>query len=226
MANKDFDHVPLPPPRRESFHFLPAATNPPDYSSLAALANDFSAGTLTLAQNETKAFVRKSYTVSSAAAAYSSYSEKSANSVQHASKASTQSNVTSNTQSPERKVSSVKLTPVTIPDPPLHCNSYLDPNVKVAAPPPPAAPSPPRPHTTDAPTLTKNTSLSVHLGPYNLKHPEPSNLSAEVKVPNRAPAQSHLEVPTAPPPIPPRPSPAELLVNKRRRCKRAHWHPF
>lgn len=218
--------MPLPPPRRESFHFLPAATNPPDYSSLAALPNDFSAGTLTLAQNETKAFVRQSYTVSSAAAAYSSYSEKSANSVQHASKASTQSNVTSNTQSPERKVSSVKLTPVTIPDPPLHCNSYLDPNVKVAAPPPPAAPSPPRPHTTDAPTLTKNTSLSVHLGPYNLKHPEPSNLSAEVKVPKQAPAQSHLEVPTAPPPIPPRPSPAELLVNKRRRCKRAHCHPF
>lgn len=217
--------MPMPPPRRESFHFLPAATNPPDYSSLGALANDFSAGMLTLSQNETKAFVRKSYTVSgtSAAAAYSSYSETSANSVQHASSA--QSNLTSNTQSPERKVSSVKLTPVTIPDPPVHCNSYLDPNVEAAASPPPAAPSPPRPHPTDAPTPSKTASLSVHLGPDNLKHPEPSNLPAEVKVPSRAPAQSHLEVPTAPPAIPPRPSPAELLVNKWRRCKRAHHHP-
>lgn len=217
--------MPVPPPRRESFQFLPTATNPPDYGSLAALANDFSAGTLTLAQNETKAFVRRSYTLSSAAA-YSSYSERSANSVQQASEVSTQSNVTSNTQSPERKVSSVKLTPVTIPDPPVHCNSYLDPNIEAAAPPSPTAPPPQRTHPTDPPSLTKTTSLSVHLGPDNLKHPEPSNVSAEVKVPTRAAAPSHLEVPAAPPAVPPRPSPAELLVNKWRHSKRSHRHPF
>lgn len=213
--------MPVPPPRRESFHFLPTAPNPPDYSSLAALANNFSAGTLTFARNETKAVVRESYTLSSAGA-FSSYSETSANSVQQASEAFAQSNLTSNSQSAERKVSSVKLTPVTIPDPPVHCNSYLDPNVKTAAPPPPIAPSPQRTHSTDPPSLTKTTSLSVHLGPDNLKQPEASNVSAEVKVANRVAAQSHLEVPASPPAVPPRPSPAELLVNNWRHSK-LHW---
>lgn len=215
--------MPVPPPRRESFHFLPTATNPPDYSSLAPLADGFSAGTLTLSQNETKALVRESYTLSSAAA-YSSYSETSANWVQQASEASTQSSVTSNSQSPERKVSSVKLTPITIPDPPVHCNSYLDPDVKVATPPPPTAPSPQTTHNTDPPSLTKTTSLSVHLGLDNLKQPEGSSISAKAKVPNRAAAQSHLEVPAAPPAVPPRPSPAELLVNKWQESKWTHWH--
>lgn len=214
--------MPIPPPRRESFHFLPSATNPPDYSSLAALANDFSAGTLTLAQNQTQAFVRNSFTLSSAAASWS-HSETSANSVQQASKVSAHSSVTSNTQSPERKVSSVKLTPVTIPDPPVHCNSYLDPNVEAAAPPPPAPP-PQRAPTTHPPRPTNTTALSVHLGPDNLKQPEPSRISSEVKVPNRAAVQSHLEVPA--PAVPPRPSPAELLVNKWRRSKRSHCRPF
>lgn len=216
--------MPTPPPRRESFHFLPTATNPPDYSALSALANDFSSGMLTLTQNQTKAVVRKSYTLNSAAA-YSSFSETSANSVQQASEASIQSNVTPNSQSPERKVSSVKLTPVTIPDPPVHCNSYLDPNIQTAAPPPPTAPSPQRTHNTEPPSLTKTTSLCVHLGPDNLKQPETSNVS-EVKVPNRVMAQSHLEVPVAPPAVPPRPSPAQLLVNKWRHSQWARWQLF
>lgn len=210
--------MPVPPPRRESFQFLPATTNPPDYSSLPALANDFSAGMLTLAQNRTKV---KSYSLSSATA-YSSYSQASANAVEQVNEVSTHSNVTSKTQSPERKVSSVKLTPVTIPDPPAHCNSYLDPNVEAS----PTAASPQRTHATDPPSLKKTTSLAVHLGPDNLKHPEPSKVSAEAKVPNQATAQSHLEVPAAPPAVPPRPSPAELLVNKWQHSKRSHWHPI
>lgn len=200
------NHLPLPPPRRESFHFSPTGTNPPDYSSLTALANDFSPGTLTFTQNE-KAVLKESYTISSTSSY--SYSDTSANLVQQAHEPSFPSNInncsafaTTNTQAQERKVSSLKLTPVTIPNPPAHCNSYLDPHTK----------------TTGSPPLTKTALLSVHLGPENLKHPEPSDDTVELKVPDQAPNQtqapSQVEITKAPPAVPPRPSPAELLVQK------------
>lgn len=218
--------MPLPPPRRESFHFSPTGTNPPDYSSLVALANDFSPGSLTLTQNE-KAVLKESYTVSSTSSY--SYSETNANSVQQAHQSTVLNDIsncsapaTTNTQVQERKVSSLKLTPVTVPDPPAHCNSFLDPQPKTqtTGSPPPTSPPPQKGPTLSQP-LTQAASVLVHLGPENLKHPDhqPSNSTAGLKVPNRAPNQtqspapSQAEILKAPPAVPPRPSPAELLVH-------------
>ncbi|XP_039671960.1 sorbin and SH3 domain-containing protein 1 isoform X7 [Perca fluviatilis] len=221
---QDMNHVPLPPPRRESFHFSPTGTNPPDYSSLVALANDFSPGSLTLTQNE-KAVLKESYAVSSTSSY--SYSETNANSVQQAHQSTVLNAIsncsapaTTNTQVQERKVSSLKITPVTIPDPPAHCNSFLDPKPKTqtTGSPPPTSPPPQKGPTLSQP-LTQAASLLVHLGPENLKHPDhqPPNSTAGLKVPNRAPNQtqspapSQAEILKAPPAVPPRPSPAKLL---------------
>lgn len=215
------NHLPLPPPRRESFHFSPTSTNPPGYSSLTALASDFSPGTLTFTQNE-KTFLKESCTISSTSSY--SFSETSAKPIQQAHEPSFPSNInncsafaTTNTQAQERKVSSLKLTPVTIPDPPAHCNSYLDPPTKTTGSPPPVSSSPQRGPTL-SPPLTKTASLSIHLGPESLKHPGPSDDTVELKVPdqapNQAPALSQVELTRAPPATPPRPSPAELLVQK------------
>ncbi|XP_032357189.1 uncharacterized protein sorbs2a isoform X14 [Etheostoma spectabile] len=213
--------VPLPPPRRESFHFSPTGTNQPDYSSFVALANNFSPGTLTLTQNE-NAVLKESYTISSTSSY--SYSETNANSVQQAHQSTVPNSncppATTNSQVQQRKVSSLKLTPVTIPDPPAHCNSLLDPQTKTqtTGSPPPTSPLPQKGPTLSQP-LTQAASLPVHVGPENLKHPDhqPSNSTAGFKVPNRAPnltqspAPSQAEILKAPPAVPPRPSPAELL---------------
>lgn len=226
MANKDINHVPLPPPRRESFHFSPTGTNPPDYSSLIALANDSIPGMLTFTQNE-KAVLKESYTINSTSSY--SYSETSANSVQQAHQPTVPNDIsncsvsaTTNTQAQERKVSSLKLTPVTIPDPPAHLNSYLNPQPKnkTTSSPPPTSPPPQRGPSLSQP-LTQTASLSVHLDPENQKIPEPRlpNPTVELKVPDRAPnltpspAASQVEMMKAPPAVPPRPPPAELLVH-------------
>ncbi|XP_038568953.1 sorbin and SH3 domain-containing protein 2 isoform X2 [Micropterus salmoides] len=211
----DINHVPLPPPRRESFHLSPTGTNPPDYSSLIALANDFSPGMLTFTQNE-KTVLKESYTISSASSY--SYSETSTNPVQQAHQSTVPSYVsnssgssTTNTQAQERKVSSLKLTPVTIADPPAHLNSCLDPQ------PPPCTSPPPQRYPTMSQPLTHAATLSVYLGPENIKHREPTNNTVELKVPDQAPnespspAPSQVEIPKAPPAVPPRPSAAELL---------------
>uniref|UniRef100_A0A8P4G340 Sorbin and SH3 domain containing 2a n=1 Tax=Dicentrarchus labrax TaxID=13489 RepID=A0A8P4G340_DICLA len=213
---QDVNHVPLPPPRRESFHFSPTGTNPPDYSSLITLANDFSPGTLTFTQNE-KAILKESYTIHSASSY--SYSESSENPVQQAHQSTVPNDVsncsattTTNTQAHERKVSSLKLTPVTIPDPPAHCNSNLDPQPKTQTTGSPSpTPQPPQRAPILSLPLTQTASLSVHLGPESLKHPEPSNNTMELKVPNQSPPPAQVEIMKAPPAVPPRPSPAELL---------------
>lgn len=214
--------MPLPPPRRESFHFSPTGTNPPDYSSLIALANDFSPGTLTFTQNE-KAILKESYTISSTSSY--SYSEGSVNPAQQAPQSTvpnTMSNcsasATTSAQAQERKVSSLKLTPITIPDPPVHLSSYLNPQPKITGSPPPTSLCPQRGPTL-SPPLTQTALLSVHLGAENLKHAGPSNDTVELKVPDQAPNQtpspapSQVEMTKTPPAVPPRPSPAELLVH-------------
>ncbi|XP_060912444.1 sorbin and SH3 domain-containing protein 2 isoform X13 [Labrus mixtus] len=223
-TTQDMNHVPLPPPRRESFHFSPTGANPLDYDSLVSLAKDLSPGMLTFTQNE-KAILKESYTVSSTASY--SYSETSSNTVQEEHQ-STVSNDTSscsasasaNTQAQERKVSSLKLTPVTIPDPPAHLNSDNNPQTKTTCSPPTTSP-PPQKGPTLSPPQTQTASLSVSLGLENLKHPEtqPSSNTMEPKVqdqaPNRipgtAPSHSKVEMTKAPPAVPPRPSAAELL---------------
>lgn len=214
--------MPLPPPRRESFQFSPTGTNPPDYSSVVALANDFSPGTLTFTQNE-KSVLKQSYTISSTSSY--AYSESSKNPVKQEHQLSFPNDIsncasaTTNTQVQERKVSSLKLTPVTIPDPPAHLNSYLNPQPKTQTtgfPPPTSSPSRRVPILSQP--LTQTASLSVHLRPEKLKNPEPqpSDPTVELKAPDQPqdhttdPTQSQVE---APPAVPPRLSPAELLVH-------------
>ncbi|XP_035029693.1 sorbin and SH3 domain-containing protein 2 isoform X1 [Hippoglossus stenolepis] len=215
---QDISHLPLPPPRRESFHFSPTGTNPPDYSSLIALANDSGPGMLTFTHNE-KAVLKESFTINSTSSY--SYSETGANPVQQEHQVPNyifnciESATSNNKQVQERKVASLKLTPVTIPDPPAHLNSYLEPRTKTqtaSSPPPPRGPTPTQPP-------TRTSSLSVHLGPENRKNPErqPPNPTAEVLVPDRVlyqasgPAASQVEMTKPPPAVPPRPSPAKLL---------------
>ncbi|XP_067353584.1 sorbin and SH3 domain-containing protein 2-like isoform X16 [Channa argus] len=219
---QDYSHVPLPPPRRESFPFSPTSTNPPDYSSLVALDNNFNLGTLTFTQNE-KSVLKESYSISSKSSY--SYSETNKNPVQqeHQSTVPTDSScsssVTNNTKAQERKVSSLKLTPVTIPDPPAHLNSYLNPqpNTDIAGSPlPTAQPQQRSPIVSQPPTQT--TSLSVHLGLEKPKHRElqPPNPTMELKEPDQAQDQTSIPTPAqvemnASPAVPPRPSPSALL---------------
>ncbi|XP_047189784.1 sorbin and SH3 domain-containing protein 1 isoform X12 [Scophthalmus maximus] len=191
---QDFNHMPLPPPRKESFHFSPTGTHPPDYSSLIALANDSGPGMLTFTQNE-KAVLKESYTINSTSSY--SYAETCANPVlrehQHNDISNCIAPATSNKLAQERKVSSLKLTPVTIPDPPAHLNSYSDPQTKTqtTSSPPPTS-RPPQRGPALSQSLLQTASLSVHLGP-------------------SSPAGSQVEMTTPPPAVPPRPSPAKLL---------------
>uniref|UniRef100_A0A3Q3W8N4 Uncharacterized protein n=1 Tax=Mola mola TaxID=94237 RepID=A0A3Q3W8N4_MOLML len=195
-------------------------TNPLDYSSLIALANEFSPETLTFTQKE-KAILKEAYILNSTSSY--SYSETSANPVQQTQQPNVPSNIsncsasgTINTQAQERKVSSLKLTPVTIPDPPAHSNSYLVPHTKTTGSPPPTFSSPQRGPAL-SPAQTKTASLSFHLGPEIVKHPESSPDTVELKAPDQAanptPAPSQVEISKGPPAVPPRPSPAELLVH-------------
>ncbi|XP_036952560.1 sorbin and SH3 domain-containing protein 2 isoform X4 [Acanthopagrus latus] len=215
---QDSNHFPLPPPRRESFHFSPTGSNLPDYNSIIALANDFSPGTLTLTQNE-KSILKETYTISSTSSY--SYSETSTDPVQQTDQSTVpndncSASITTNSQSQERKVSSLKLTPVTIPDPPAHSNSYLDPQTKTTGS-PPHTPLAPQKGPTLSPPSTQTASFSVNLGPENLKQPESSKGTVEPKVPDRAPKQTpsagptQVEITKAPPAVPPRPSAAQLL---------------
>jgi len=201
--------MPLPPPRRESFHFSPTAANLLDYSSLVALANDFPPGTLTFTQNE-KAVLKESYTASST----SSYSHSGSNarSVHQAQRStlpddvgSRRASAATNSQAQGRKVSSLKLTPVTFADPPAHRNSPR---------------RDPRPESQNT-GPQRGAQPSVRSGPEDLKRPErrPSNSPAELESPDRAPtrtpcpAAARVEVTQAPPAVPPRPPPAALLVH-------------
>ncbi|MEQ2189251.1 hypothetical protein GOODEAATRI_023284 [Goodea atripinnis] len=208
----------------QSFNLLPAGTNPPDYNLIIDLANDLSPGMLTLTKND-KAVLKESYTHSSTSSY--SYSETRANSVQQVNQPTSANNVsnvsasaTASTQT--RKVSSLKLTPVTIPDPPSHLNHQFEAHSKIqtsgslppASPPPQAVFNPSQPPSQIA-------SVSIHLGAENLKNPASlsSNPRVEVKVPDPDPnrtstaAPSQVEMSKTPPTVPPRPSPAQLLVH-------------
>lgn len=216
--------MPPPPPRRESFNFSPPGTNPPAYSSMVALANDLSPGMLQFTQSK-KAVVNESYTIKSTSSyAYAEITEQSSTPapVQHRQQTpaledfiNCSENTTSNTQ--ERKVSSLKLTPLTIPDPPAHLNSYTNPEPKPTATPQPALQK--------DPTLTKPStqaaSLSVDVSADNVssdneKHPErqPSNTTVELQVEDQVPNQnvSETEMNKPLPAVPPRPSAAQILV--------------
>ncbi|KAM6940348.1 sorbin and SH3 domain-containing protein 2 isoform 2-T2 [Xenentodon cancila] len=208
---QDVSPIPLPPPRKESFHFSPTSTNPLDYSAVIDLANDLSPGTLTFTEND-KAVLKESYTISSMSSY--SYSETSANTVREVD----QSTASANTN--ERKVSSLKITPVTIPDPPAHQNSHPDDRSETQIPssPPPTSP-PPQSCPNASPPPKQKASISVHLGTENVKNATPlrSNPRVELTVPiqppneTSSPASSQREMTKPPPAVPPRPSAAELL---------------
>uniref|UniRef100_A0A3B3ZS84 Uncharacterized protein n=1 Tax=Periophthalmus magnuspinnatus TaxID=409849 RepID=A0A3B3ZS84_9GOBI len=118
-----------------NFHFSLPGTNPPSYSSLVALANDLSPGMLQFTQSE-NAVVKESYTIKSTSSyAYSETTEQSLpaapipiisqpTDAEDVNSASNMSNIQ------ERKISSLKLTPLTIPDPPAHLNSYISTDSK------------------------------------------------------------------------------------------------
>lgn len=220
LANKVVSPLPLPPPRRESFHFLPTGTKPPDYSSIISLANDLSPGTLMFTKND-KAVLKESYTVSSMSSC--SFFKSSAKSVQQVDESTVpndmsnfNSSVTANSQ--ERKVSSLELTPVTIPDPPSHHNFEVSAHSEmqtVFSPPQTSSPPPEAPIPSQPPSQT--ALFTVHLGKENLKKPASfmSNPRVEVKIPDQTPTSipSQVEMSKLPPATPPRPSPAELLVH-------------
>lgn len=220
LPHKDLNHVPSPPPRKDSFHFSPSGTNPPPYSSLITLANDLSPTMLTFFQND-RAVLKESYTVNSTSS--NSYSEKSANPNQPLQPPTVPNqisccgtSVTTDSQVQERKVSSLKLTPLTVPDPPAHIHSYADPRSKtqsISSPPP--TPPPPKTGPTESQPSTQTILLSV--GPEKLKHQDasPAKPTVELKVANQPPglASFQTEMTKAPPAVPPRPSAAELLVH-------------
>ncbi|XP_019718020.1 sorbin and SH3 domain-containing protein 2 isoform X3 [Hippocampus comes] len=194
--SQDDSHIPLPPSRRDSFRFTLTSANPSACSPLTVLADNINPGTKLMFSHQDEASLKESYTFSST----SLHRETSANSLQLVS--SVPNDASANTQVQERKVSSLTLTPVTIPDPPEHLNVE-----STASDPPP----PPTQHPTTPPQpSTRTSSLAVKLFPKSQKHDaEPSNKPATIltQPADLAPSEDL----KSPPAVPPRPSPAELL---------------
>uniref|UniRef100_A0A3P9JCS4 Sorbin and SH3 domain containing 2a n=1 Tax=Oryzias latipes TaxID=8090 RepID=A0A3P9JCS4_ORYLA len=204
---QEISPVPLPPLRRESFHFSPSGTNPPDYSPIITLAKDLNPGTLYFTNND-KVILKESYNIKSSSSY--SYSETRTNPV----RPDDQPIRTANPQ--ERKFSSLKLTPVTIPDPPAHLSSPPDTHPQSQS---AGSPSPTPPPTKKEPhllqPLTMTAPIPVNLGEEKQKSsaslkPDPK---VELRVSDRAPttAPSQVETQKHPSGTSPRPSPAELL---------------
>ncbi|KAK7929486.1 hypothetical protein WMY93_005881 [Mugilogobius chulae] len=209
--SQDTDPTPSPPPRRDSFHFSLPGTNPPSYSSLVALANDLSPGMLQFTQSE-NAVVKESYTIKSTSSyAYSEIAAQSSSSalsqITPQPTAREDPNITSNTANlQERKVSSLKLTPLPMPDPPTHLNSYVCTDSKTPATAQPTAQkelTPSKPPYQAAPVSvqvgTEKGQEREHQSP--LRVPNPSSMPE--------PSKADMEKP--PPAVPPRPSAAHIL---------------
>ncbi|XP_054912559.1 sorbin and SH3 domain-containing protein 2 isoform X5 [Poeciliopsis prolifica] len=219
---QDVSPLPQPPPRRESINLLSIGTNPPEFNSITDQANDLSSRRLTFTKND-KAVLKESFTVSSTSSY--SYSETSGNSVKQVNKSTAANNMSNlsasaTTSTQKRKVSSFKLTPVTIPDPPDHVNPQFEAHSKILTSGSLSPSSPPPQMTSNTPqTPSQTASVYVHLNAENLKSPAAlaSNARMEVKVPDQDPDQISTPAPmqvkmTMPSPtIPPRPSPAQLL---------------
>ncbi|XP_027872446.1 sorbin and SH3 domain-containing protein 2 isoform X3 [Xiphophorus couchianus] len=219
---QDVSPLPQPPPRRESVNLLSIGTNPPEFNSIIDLANDLSSRRLTFTKND-KAVLKESYTVSSTSSY--SYSETSGNSVQQVNQSTAANNMSNlsasaTTSTQKRKVSSLKLTPVTIPDPPDHFNPQFEPHSKILTSGSLSLSSPPPQMVSNTPqTPSQTASVYVHLNAENLKNPAAlaSSPRVEVKVPDQdpdqtsTPALTQVKMTMPPPTIPPRPSPAQLL---------------
>ncbi|CAL8330572.1 unnamed protein product [Merluccius merluccius] len=239
--------VPLPPTRRESFPLAPTGTNPPAYSSLQALDASLNPHTFAQYHNESAAW-KESYTLRSRSS--HAFSESSATtstamlpdippqinrgsgSVLNDISGCNTTTSAANTQAQERKVSSLKLIPVTIPDPPAHLHPR-EPHPQPSKPqsltsPPPASPPPPPPppppprrdsiHSQALPQKAASSLLRLHVTPRASPGPGPevefeASDRASVRTPSSGPpprpaAESR---DCAAPAVPPRPSPAKLL---------------
>uniref|UniRef100_A0AAZ3QB73 Sorbin and SH3 domain containing 2a n=1 Tax=Oncorhynchus tshawytscha TaxID=74940 RepID=A0AAZ3QB73_ONCTS len=169
--------VPLPPPRRESYPSPATGAIPPSYSSL--LAKTLGHGMLALS-NE-KAVLKESYTVKSTSS-YSHHQSTTTSSVPQSEpepnpihsvtskvKASTAtSSTTTQLQAAERKVSSLRLTPVTIPDPPSH-QPVPQPEALTTSPPP--SNLPPHRESSIGSQSHHTASLSIQMAPRCPKPP-------------------------------------------------------
>ncbi|XP_078799853.1 sorbin and SH3 domain-containing protein 2-like isoform X6 [Oryzias latipes] len=204
---QEISPVPLPPLRRESFHFSPSGTNPPDYSPIITLAKDLNPGTLFFTNND-KVILKESYNIKSSSSY--SHSETRTNPV----RPDDQPINTANPQ--ERKFSSLKLTPVTIPDPPAHLSTHPDTHPQsqsTGSPSPTPPPTKKEPHLLQPITIT--APIPVNLGEEKQKSSASLKLDpkVELRVSDRAPttAPSQVETQKHPSGTSPRPSPAELL---------------
>uniref|UniRef100_A0A4W5MW24 Sorbin and SH3 domain containing 2a n=1 Tax=Hucho hucho TaxID=62062 RepID=A0A4W5MW24_9TELE len=193
------NQVPLPPPRRESYPSTATGAIPPSYSSL--LAETLGPGMLALS-NE-KAILKESYTVKSTSS-YSHHQNTTTTSEPEPNpqppqtnpqsplanpipndtskvKASTAtSSTTTQLQAAERKVSSLRLTPVTIPDPPSH-QPIPQPETLTTSPPPPNLP--PCRDSSIGLQSQHTASLSVQMAPRNPKPPGSKAPTLEPKAP-------------------------------------------
>ncbi|KAK6324933.1 hypothetical protein J4Q44_G00042750 [Coregonus suidteri] len=224
------NQVPLPPPRRESYPFPATGPIPPSYSSL--LAETLGPGMLALS-NE-KAVLKESYTVKSTSS-YSHYQSTTNTSAPQSEpepnpqppqtnpqsplaipnntsnvKASTATpSTTTQLQAAERKVSSLRLTPVTIPDPPSH-QPVPQPETLTTSPPPPNLP--PRRDSSIGPQSQHTASLSVQMAPRSPKPPGSKTPTLEPKTPAPASVPGEGRKVKASPPVPPRPAAANVVV--------------
>ncbi|XP_046901241.1 sorbin and SH3 domain-containing protein 2 [Hypomesus transpacificus] len=259
---KSPSQVPLPPPRRDSYQFPLAGLCPPSYSSLSSLAEVFGtdSGSLASAHKE-QAILKESYAINSSSCF--SYSKSTTTTTSSSSippsnphpqspplnlpsltndigecRVNATSTHASSTQA-GRKVSSLKLTPVTIPNPPDH----LHPQPKAQGPASPPPPTPPPRKESKGPQVQGHTaSVSIQMSPQS-PDPKPPALTPEAPTPT--PAQVSAPAPTlasapalaftlapasapalisapgqavgdikvvkTPPPVPPRPAPADVL---------------
>ncbi|XP_029621919.1 sorbin and SH3 domain-containing protein 2 isoform X2 [Salmo trutta] len=227
------NQVPLPPPRRESYPSPATGAIPPSYSSL--LAETLGPGMLALS-NE-KAVLKESYTVKSTSS-YSHHQSTTSTSVPQPQsepepnpqppqtnpqsplanpipngtskvKASTAtSSSTTQLQAAERKVSSLRLTPVTIPDPPSH-QPVSQPETLTTSPPPPNLP--PRRDSSIGPQSHHTASLSVQMAPRSPKPPGSKAPTLEPSAPAPASDPGEGRKVKGPPPVPPRPAEANVL---------------
>ncbi|XP_052342589.1 sorbin and SH3 domain-containing protein 2-like isoform X8 [Oncorhynchus keta] len=206
------NQLPLPPPRRESYPSPATGAIPPSYSSL--LAKTLGHGMLALS-NE-KAVLKESYTVKSTSS-YSHHQSTTTTSVPQPQsepepnpvhsvtskiKASTAtSSTTTQLQAAERKVSSLRLTPVTIPDPPSH-HPVPQPEALTTSPPP--SNLPPHRDSSIGSQSHHTASLSVQMAP---RSPKPLGSKAptlEPKAPAPASDPGEARKVKGPPPVPPR----------------------
>ncbi|XP_064782247.1 sorbin and SH3 domain-containing protein 2 [Oncorhynchus masou masou] len=240
------NQVPLPPPRRESYPSPATGAIPPSYSSL--LAETLGPGMLALSNEKAilkESYTVKSrssyshhshHQTTTTTSAPQSEPELNpqppqtnpqsplANPIPNDTskvKASTatSSSTTTQLQAAERKVSSLRLTPVTIPDPPSH-QPVPQPETLTTSLPPPNLP--PCTDSSIGPQSQHTASLSVQMAPRNPKPP-----GSKAPAPASDPGEGRKV--KAPPPVPPLPSAANVVGSPPHPCfpdHRARRSPY